>query len=211
MIDMLRRINDALPRLVATILLYGVVIELAGVWFVEDKISYSIGLWYGVAIAVGLAINLAMVIFDAVTLGDSEHANRRIIAKSILRYVVVVILFFILGYFNFGNLFMAFVGVLGLKVSAYLQGLIHGIFQVEVFGQKVWITTSHACILIVMALMLIFAIVANRKMKHATDKPDAFQNVIELIVEMLDGMVESTMGKWAPKFVNYISTISYSY
>ena len=94
---MLRRINDALPRLVATILLYGVVIELAGVWFVEDKISYSIGLWYGVAIAVGLAINLAMVIFDAVTLGDSEHANRRIIAKSILRYVVVVILFFILG------------------------------------------------------------------------------------------------------------------
>ena len=120
---MLRRINDALPRLVATILLYGVVIELAGVWFVEDKISYSIGLWYGVAIAVGLAINLAMVIFDAVTLGDSEHANRRIIAKSILRYVVVVILFFILGYFNFGNLFTALLGVLGLKISAYLQPL----------------------------------------------------------------------------------------
>ena len=36
----------------------------------------------------------------------------------------MVVLFFILGYFNFGNLFMAFVGVLGLKVSAYLQGLI---------------------------------------------------------------------------------------
>ena len=125
MIDMLRRINDALPRLVATILLYGVVIELAGVWFVEDKISYSIGLWYGVAIAVGLAINLAMVIFDAVTLGDSEHANRRIIAKSILRYVVVVILFFILGYFDFGSLLMAFLGVLGLKISAYLQPLLH--------------------------------------------------------------------------------------
>lgn len=124
MINMLRRMNEALPGLVVTILLYGLVIELAGVWFVEDKMKYSIGLWYGVAIAVGLAINLAMVIFDAVTMGDSEHANRRIIAKSILRYVVVVVLFFILGYFNFGNLFMAFVGVLGLKVSAYLQGLI---------------------------------------------------------------------------------------
>ena len=63
------------------------------------------------------------------------------------------------------------------------------------------------CIIIVMAIMLIFAIIANRKLKHATDKPDAFQNVIELIVEKLDDMVESTMGKWAPKFVNYISTI----
>ena len=119
---MLRRINDALPGLVVTILLYGLVIELAGVWFVEDKISYSIGLWYGVAIAVGLAINLAMVIFDAVTLGDSEHANRRIIAKSLLRYVVVVILFFILGYFNFGNLFMAFVGVSVLVGVCYSKG-----------------------------------------------------------------------------------------
>ena len=120
---MLRRINDALPGLVVTILLYGLVIELAGVWFVEDKISYSIGLWYGVAIAVGLAINLAMVIFDAVTLGDSEHANRRIIAKSLLRYVVVVILFFILGYFKFGSLYTALIGILGLKVSAYVQPL----------------------------------------------------------------------------------------
>ena len=95
----------------------------------------------------------------------------------------------------------------GILMSADIDFMIHGIFQVEVFGQKVWITTSHACILIVMAIMLIFAIIANRKLKHATDKPDAFQNVIELIVEKLDDMVESTMGKWAPKFVNYISTI----
>lgn len=85
--------------------------------------------------------------------------------------------------------------------------MIHGIFPITIFGQEVWITTSHVCILIVMALMLIFAVIANRKLKYATDHPDGFQNVIELIVEMLDGMVEGTMGKWAPKFVNYISTI----
>ena len=71
-----------------------------------------------------MAINLAKVIFDSVTIYGEENANRRIIMKSVMRYAVVVILFFILGYFNFGNLFMAFVGVLGLKVSAYLQGLI---------------------------------------------------------------------------------------
>ena len=85
--------------------------------------------------------------------------------------------------------------------------MIHGLFSIKIFGQKVWITDSHVCILIVMAVMLVFAIIANRKLKHATDKPDGFQNIIELIVEMLDGMVQSTMGQWAPKFVNYISTI----
>jgi uncharacterized membrane-anchored protein YitT (DUF2179 family) len=72
-------------------------------------------------VAVGLAINIATVIFDAVTMGTGQHANRRIIAKSVIRYVVVVILFFILGYFKLGNLFSAFLGLLGLKISAYIQ------------------------------------------------------------------------------------------
>ena len=86
--------------------------------------------------------------------------------------------------------------------------MIHGIFSYKIFGQTVWITTSHVCIFIVMMVLLIFSIVANRKIKHATEVPDTFQNFIELIVEKLDGVVYSTMGKKAaPKFVNYISTI----
>lgn len=121
---MLRRLNDALPGLVLGILLYGLIIQITGVWFVEDKLGYSVGLWYGIAIAIGMAVNLAAVIYDSVTLGGTKEAGRRIIAKSLLRYVVVVILFFILGYFNFGNLFTAFAGVLGLKISAYAQPLL---------------------------------------------------------------------------------------
>ncbi len=94
-----------------------------------------------------------------------------------------------------------------LSGSSNIDFMIHGIIPLKIFGQTVWITTSHVCILIVLLMMTVFAIVANRKLKRATEKPDGFQNVIELIVEMLDGMVESTMGKWAPRFVNYISTI----
>ena len=120
---MLRRLNDALPGLVAGIIVYGLVIQFTGVWFVEDKAGYSIGLWYGIAIAIWMAINLAQEIFDSVTLDGGEKANRRIIAKSVLRYIVVVILFFILGYFKFGSLYTALIGILGLKVSAYVQPL----------------------------------------------------------------------------------------
>lgn len=86
--------------------------------------------------------------------------------------------------------------------------MIHGIFSYELFGQTVWITTSHVCILIIMLLLLAFAIAANRRMKHATEVPEGFQNVLEILVEKLDGVVYGTMGKKAaPKFVNYISTI----
>lgn len=86
--------------------------------------------------------------------------------------------------------------------------MVHGIFSYELFGQTLWITTTHVCALIVMLVLLIFSIAANRAMKRATEIPSGFQNVVELIVEMLDGMVYGSMGKIAgPKFVNYISTI----
>ena len=84
---------------------------------------------------------------------------------------------------------------------------IHGLIPIKIGDTTVWITDSHVCILIVMLVMIIFAFVANRKLKKAKEIPDGFQNVIELVVEKLDGMVEGTMVKWAPRFVNYISTI----
>lgn len=124
---MLRRMNEALPGLVATIIGYGLVLQFTGMWFVNDKLSYSIGLWYGIAVAVGIAINIAAVLWEAVSMGESKNANRRIIAKSVLRYAVVAILLIILGYFKFGNLFAAFLGILGLKVSAYLLPLLSGL------------------------------------------------------------------------------------
>ena len=122
---MLKRINPSLPGLVAGILIYGVLIQITGVWFVEDKIGYSIGLWYGIIIGIGMAINLATVIYDAVTFDGEGNANKRVVAKSMLRYIVVAILFGILGYFEFGNLFTAFLGVMGLKFSAYAQPLLN--------------------------------------------------------------------------------------
>ncbi len=85
--------------------------------------------------------------------------------------------------------------------------MIHGLFTYKFFGHEVWITTSHVCILIVMLVLIIFALIVNRKMKKATDVPDDFQNVIEVIVEFLDGIVKGAMGWSAPKFRNYIGTL----
>lgn len=126
---MLKRLNDALPELVLGIFLYGIIIELAGVWFVEDKLHYSTGLLIGIALAVGMAVNMAVVLRDAVELYGGEHAQAKIIAKSIFRYAVVVIVFFVMMKFELGNLFTAFIGVLGLKVSAYLQPFTHRFVQ----------------------------------------------------------------------------------
>ncbi|NBJ93711.1 F0F1 ATP synthase subunit A [Parablautia muri] len=94
-----------------------------------------------------------------------------------------------------------------LSGSTEVDFMIHGVFSYELFGQTVWITTTHICVLIVMLIIIGFCIAANRAVKHATEVPGAFQNVVELIVEMLDGMITGVMGKQAVRFRNYIGTI----
>lgn len=123
--SMLKRLNDALPGLVLGILIYGVLAELIGVWFASDKLRYTTGLAIGIVLACGMAINIAVVLQDAIDIYGESRAQTKIIAKSILRYVVVVIVFFVMMKWNIGNLFAAFIGVLGLKVSAYLQPFAH--------------------------------------------------------------------------------------
>ncbi len=119
-----------------------------------------------------------------------------------------------------GSAIAGFAGMVPLKVLAASEAaaeeasssqdlgfMIKGIFSYELFGQEVWITTTHVCVLIVMLALIIFAIFANRAIKRAEEVPSGFQNVVELIVEMLDKMIEGVMGKNAPKFLNYISTL----
>lgn len=94
-----------------------------------------------------------------------------------------------------------------LAASGDVDFMIHGLIRYKLFGHEFYITTTHVSILIVMAVILIFAVAANRKIRHAGEVPDGFQNIVEMVVEMLDKMVHSGMGKYAGKFANYIGTI----
>ena len=87
-----------------------------------------------------------------------------------------------------------------LSGGADIDFMIHGVFSYELFGQTV-------CVLIVMIVIIGFCIAANRAVKHASDVPGTFQNIAELVVEMLDNMIGGVMGKFSPKFRNYIGTI----
>lgn len=96
-----------------------------------------------------------------------------------------------------------------ILASEDLDFMIHGVFSYTLFGQELWITTTHVCLLLVILVILTFCIFANRAIKNADPykEPGTFQNIVELIVEMLDNMITGVMGKSAPKFLNYISTI----
>ena len=118
MMDALKRLNEALPGLVIGIVLYGLLCEAVSVWFVSDKLTWSVGLLAGVACAVFMAVHIAMVIDDSVRFGTG---TRLLAAKSVFRYLIIAAVFFALAITGIGDVIAAFIGVLGLKVSAYAQ------------------------------------------------------------------------------------------
>ncbi len=128
MISYLKKMNPALPMLLITILVYGVLVELIGMWFVEDKLRYSTGLLIGIGLAIFLSISIATSIFDVLDV-RSKKDQVKISLKAVLRYVIVAIISIAMGYFKFGNIWTWFIGVMGLKVAALMQPLIHKVFN----------------------------------------------------------------------------------
>lgn len=94
-----------------------------------------------------------------------------------------------------------------LSAGADVDFMIHGVFSYELFGQTLWITTTHVCVLIVFLIITAFCIAAGHMVKHAREVPTGFQNVVELIVEKLDNMTVGVMGRHAVRYRNYIGTI----
>ena len=125
MIKRLKKLNRALPNLLAGIIGYGLIVFGAGLIFAPDKISFSTGLGIGIACAVFMAYHMAATIEDAVSLRDEKQARNKSVSGSVARFGIVLIVFFVMMYFKIGSLVAAFLGIMGLKVSAYIQRLFH--------------------------------------------------------------------------------------
>ncbi len=87
--------------------------------------------------------------------------------------------------------------------------MIHGVLKYEAFGQELWITDTTVGAWIITAVLLLISLIANRKIKAATDSsiPGAFHNALEMGMEALENMAQGILAGNARKFVNYIGTI----
>ena len=91
-------------------------------------------------------------------------------------------------------------------MAADADFMIHSLLKLNFFGQEVYLTTTHVSLLIICAGLIVFALVVRWKLRD-TDKPGALQNAVEYVVETLDNMVKSSMGKNGVKYRNYIGTL----
>lgn len=116
---MKKKIDPTLFDLCLGIFLYGVVFQLVLLVF-SRKAAYSLGLWIGVLLAIAGSVHMWWSI-DRGMEQAAKQAARTVGTNNLLRYLVLVIVMFVLVYTNFANPIFAFLGYMGMKISAYLN------------------------------------------------------------------------------------------
>jgi len=120
---MKRKIDPTLWELWLGILAYGAVFEIVLLFF-SGKPAYSFGLWIGVFLALAGAFHMWWSLDRGLALPEKE-AVKSVGTQNIIRYVILVCAMAVLMCTDFANPVFAFCGYMGMKVSAYLNPLIH--------------------------------------------------------------------------------------
>ena len=121
----IKKISETLKELLIGIVFYGIIVEIIGVCFIKDKIYFSIGLWFGILLAIAAAFHMWWGLNIGLDLGDS--ASKYVLSQNMIRYGVIVVAFAALCIMDLGNPLAAFAGIMGLKAGAYLQPFTHKI------------------------------------------------------------------------------------
>lgn len=116
--------NKTLLELLIGILAWGIICQAAGMWLVKDKGGYSLGLWIGVFMALASAVHMWWGLDKMLSYSDGSAA-KRMLANNILRYLLIAAALGVIMVSGTANPFSAFLALMGLKISAYIQPLIH--------------------------------------------------------------------------------------
>lgn len=120
----MRNINKVVWELLLIILLTGIILEIIGVMIVKDKLYYSIGLGIGIVLAVFMTFSIHSSVVKAIDVGENG-AKVKMISSYAIRTVVVLGVIIVTGVWKLGNMVSLLLGIMTLKVAAYLQPFTH--------------------------------------------------------------------------------------
>ena len=124
--DRKKGMDKTLLELSAGIIFWGILCQITAVWLVEDKTGYSIGLWMGVLLAVMAGIHMWWTLDRSLDF-PQDTAVKLMTKYNIIRYLVIVVVMALIMISGFANPLSAFLGLMGLKVAAYIQPFTHKI------------------------------------------------------------------------------------
>ena len=123
LIERMKTINRALLELWLGILFTGLVFQLVGMWFADNKALYSIALWLGILLAGVMVYHMYRTLDRILDLGPG--AQKAATAANLVRYGCIVVVFLVVLATKVLNPLITFLGLMSVKVAAYLQPFTH--------------------------------------------------------------------------------------
>lgn len=128
-----KKINETLFGMMIGIVVFAVVAQLAGMFFVDSMMKYTIGLWIGTVLALVCAYHMWWSLDRNLTINADNVGGARAFAlkQNMIRYFVILIVFVGICLTDFAYPLSAFLGIMSLKVGAYLQPVINRILHIS--------------------------------------------------------------------------------
>lgn len=112
--------NETLLDLILGCIVYSLVFEVIGLFLASSRLSYSVGLLLGTAVAVGMSISMYRGLNECLMM-DPKGARRSMTFRSLLRLIVMLVAAWMGMRFEAVSFPGVVIGILGLKVSAHLH------------------------------------------------------------------------------------------
>ncbi|MFI3202137.1 MAG: hypothetical protein R3Y54_11570 [Eubacteriales bacterium] len=111
--------NKTLRFLSISIIFLGFFIEIVGLLFTNDAINFTISMWIGIVLSIACAVHMAIALDYAMDLGE-DGAPQYLVKHNLIRYGVIVVVFSMILMTDYLNPLYTFLGIMTLKVGAYL-------------------------------------------------------------------------------------------
>lgn len=127
--------NQTLKELLIGIVFLGIVGEILLLFLTKQKVYNGIGFLVGIIVSLVCAIHMAYYIEIAVMLDEkSSIAYTR--KYTVIRYFAMCVILIIIGVTDILNPVTLILGYMGLKVGAYLNPLVHKIYEKQCGGNE---------------------------------------------------------------------------
>lgn len=134
MIERIKMWNRTVLELQSGIVLFGLFCQLIAMWFVPDMLKFTIGLWLGIVVAIATGFHMWGSLKKAFD-GFEGDVTKKITQAGIIRYVIIAVCFAIVAVTEVGEPIAMFVGIMGLKIGAYIQPFTHKFYN-KVFNES---------------------------------------------------------------------------
>ena len=122
-IEALKKIDRTILEMHLGQIIFGIICQLAGMFFVQSKGWYTASLWLGVVFALAAVLHMARTLDRALPMG--EAAAKVVTRGYLFRYAMIVIAMVVAALTKVLNPLIVFLGYMSLKVTAYIQPFTH--------------------------------------------------------------------------------------